>query len=47
MNSTKVRQSTEARKRRLPIELPLVTWSAAWIWLPDWTRCSPPRYGLP
>ena len=33
-DSTKRRQSTDARKRRLPIELPIVTWSAAWFWLP-------------
>ena len=40
MDSTKLRQSTEARKRRLPIELPIVTWSAAWLWLPACTSCS-------
>ena len=40
MDSTKRRQSTDDRNRRLPIELPSVTWSAAWAWLPACTICS-------
>ena len=30
VDSTKLRQSTDESRRRLPIELPSVTWSAAW-----------------